>query len=258
MKVRRQGMLAVSTIATAMLAGVSLAQADGVERGARAYAAPFSWTGLYLGGHSGWLGGDISGHFAPVNPAFGFKAEPDDGGIAGLHVGYNYQFGAVVVGVEGGLSGDILGSNDQGAVLGAGLNGPCGFVANVQTCNGRFTQIREIGGRLGWAFGHWLAYGTGGYANARIETWGTSLPSGTKFSVESANHDGWYGGGGVEYALTRHAIVGVEYKHYTFDSEAHRDVASPNNSRVVKGDADAVMARLSFKFGPWSEPAPLK
>jgi opacity protein-like surface antigen len=117
-------------------------------------------------------------------------------------------------------------------------------------------------------------YATGGYANARIETWGTcnsvtgcvalnGTTNGLKFSMGSAEHDGWYAGGGVEYALSQWAIVGVEYKHYDFDTQSH--VAGfpalvLGDSRAVRGDADAVMARMSLKFNPFAPAAaaPLK
>jgi outer membrane immunogenic protein len=161
-----------------------------------------------------------------------------------------------VLGVEGSLSSDFLTSEDEGKKIGGGLGAPCGLVS-TETCNGRITSIRDIGGKAGWAMDRWMAYGTGGFAEARIQTWGTFIAAGAHVSDGSNLHDGWFAGGGLDYALSKHAIVGIQYKHYSFDSEAH---AVPNlvDSRVVHADSDAIMSRLTFKFGLDRAYEPLK
>jgi outer membrane immunogenic protein len=249
MKVRLQSVLAVSAaIAAAALASATVVRADGMDRGpGPAGYAPTNWSGIYIGAQTGWMDSTIKGNFAPLNTPFSFEADPQTG-IAGIHLGYQHQWGNFVLGVEGSLSGDFLTDEKEGSKVGGGLGGACGFVANTETCNGRITSIRDIGGKAGWAMGQWMAYGTGGFAEARINTWGTVLPGGTRFSEGSNTHDGWFAGGGLDYALSKHAIIGLQYKHYSFDSEAHA-VPVATDSRVVHADSDAIMSRLTFKFG---------
>src|SRR4051812_16480339 len=69
------------------------------------------WTGFYLGAHGGWAGGDAKytflthGHY---NDFAGDTATQSiSGGMAGGHIGFNWQWGNFVVGLEG--SGDWSG-----------------------------------------------------------------------------------------------------------------------------------------------------
>jgi outer membrane immunogenic protein len=145
-------------------------------------------------------------------------------------------------------------SAEEGHKIGGGGSGACGLGAG-DACNGRIYQIREIGGKLGWAMGRWMAYGTGGFADARINTW--EILSGTHSNEGSNEHNGWFAGGGVDYALSKNAIVGIQYKHYDFGSESHIDVAGMDN-RVVRAESDAIMSRMTLKFGLERGYEPLK
>jgi outer membrane immunogenic protein len=78
-------------------------------------AAPiYNWTGFYLGAHAGyrWANGDLTSAAYIFDPPFLFidpvafpaRSESYDlnGGIVGVHGGYNYQFAPNwLVGVEG-------------------------------------------------------------------------------------------------------------------------------------------------------------
>ena len=296
MKPRLQNMLAASAaLAAVALASASVALADGMPAAAPpAYVPPYTWTGLYIGAQSGWMEGNIRGHTVPpfpanqpipsVNEGFGFKADPGTG-IAGFHIGYQQQWSNIVVGLEGSLSWDFLTEEDEGQEIGRGVNGQCGFVGpsagHEAACNGRIYSIRDIGPRIGFAKDKWLAYATGGYAQARINTWGTIFPPITtpvttppqspqnRFQEGSATHDGWFVGGGVDYALSNNVFIGFQYKHYEFGSETEFTSTSgssafnPNNfvpgpARRVDATADAFMLRTDFKFNYQPAPAPMK
>jgi outer membrane immunogenic protein len=95
-----------------------------------------------------------------------------------------------------------------------------------------------------------MAYGQGGYAQAQIDTQGLINATGVAFSPAGATHGGWYAGVGVEYAVLDYLILGVDYKHYEFDSKNHDSVVV-NDRRTVDATSDAVMGRVSFKFNPW-------
>src|SRR3954470_6745756 len=74
----------------------------------------FTWTGFYVGAQVGYAWGDNNndipggafvargGVLVPFDGGFGGD---NDGFLAGVHAGYNYQFGAFVAGVEGDIEG---------------------------------------------------------------------------------------------------------------------------------------------------------
>src|SRR6266699_1655612 len=62
--------------------------------------APFTWTGLYLGGNIGgaWAQHNVSDSLLGLN----FSQQTSNGVfIGGGQLGFNYQFGPLVLGVEG-------------------------------------------------------------------------------------------------------------------------------------------------------------
>ena len=87
--------------------------------------------------------------------------------------------------------------------------------------------------------------------------------AGPTWSATSKWHSGWAVGGGIDYALTRNWILGVEYLHIYFDDGLHQGFNNfgenvHDRDHLVNADADTVMARLSYKFGPREEYRPLK
>lgn len=213
------------------------------------------WSGLYAGASIGWAGTSYSSELQgfPGNLVSG----DHDSGIAGLHVGIQHQFlRHFVIGVEGSLSGTGVFS-DYGDRIPGGVPDCLGVnVAGPQfSCEARLHNLFTVGPRLGWTPGeHWLLYATGGYANGRITDRVTLNSTGQTVGMTSASHDGWFIGGGVEYALNHNWIVGVEYMHVDFDSRFRCEnvVAggcAAGESRTGSADTDIVRARLSFKLG---------
>ena len=102
-----------------------------------------------------------------------------------------------------------------------------------------------------------MVYGQAGYAQARIDTQGLANATNTAFSLTSATHGGWYAGVGADYAVLDYLILGLDYKHYEFDSKQHSctvgalNCGAPADNRNVSAKSDAVMGRVSFKFNPW-------
>ena len=76
------------------------AYADGMARRAAPMEQPFSWTGLYVGGHAGLVTGDTQGSVPPFTTDY-----PVNGALYGGQIGYNWQHGLMVYGVEGSFSG---------------------------------------------------------------------------------------------------------------------------------------------------------
>jgi outer membrane immunogenic protein len=230
------------------------------------YAPPplpiFTWSGFYAGINAGYAF-DYSTRFRSVyNPtgALGSSRLNDDGVTAGGQIGYNYQFGAgsgIVVGLEADAAWTDLGRT-RGYDLGGGFAG--GLHSSLD-------YLGTVRGRLGYAFGQFLVYGTGGFAYGNVSN---------RFAVTdglTSNYDasrsrtqtGYTYGGGVEYALPTNTFLNffhssavtlkVEYLHYDLGST---NIYAPNlvagaaagdsyNVRA-KTDGDLVRAGLNYKF----------
>ena len=137
------------------------------------------------------------------------------------------------------------------STAGNGLAGPCGFPVGT-SCRAKINDVASVGGKLGWTpWSQWLFFAQGGWAGAHISTDGVIDATNTTFSPTSNWHHGWFVGGGIDYAITPIVSVGVDYKHYEFNSADHIDVLAAGNDRVIEAKADAVFARLNIKlWGP--------
>jgi outer membrane immunogenic protein len=249
-------MAALAAAAAFVFAGSATAADMPVKAPPAPLPPAFTWTGWYVGLNGGGLWGETTGNFAPVFPNFRWRADLSQG-LAGVTTGSNWQFGQFVIGTE---STYEVGLGDYGSTTANGIAGPCGFVAGIQSCQSRINDLFTFGAKLGWAGtgliggGNWLLFAQGGYARANISTLGVTNATGVAFSRSQAWHDGWFAGVGLDYALSSVVSVGIDYKHYEFNSESHLDqFGNNNNSRVVSATADAVFARINFKiFGPGS------
>ena len=119
-------------------------------------------------------------------------------------------------------------------------------------CRGRAQSILTIGPRLGFAVNdQWLLFVSGGFASGRIMTQTVNAATGVGFDESRSRHDGWYVGGGVDYAITRNIILGLEYQH--IDLENINVSPTPFNATEIRDSLDArtdiVRARLTYKFG---------
>jgi len=181
--------LILAGIAAAMLtAPLAARAADLVHPSykAPAYVAPpFSWSGFYLGVNGGYLWGNSDWTVGPTT----FEVAPK-GFLAGATLGYNIQTGNWVWGIEG----DIDYVNAKGTSDAAICNG----------CTFEDTWLATVRGRVGYAFGRWLPYLTGGgaFANAKVSSPGGSV---------SKTQDGWTAGVGLEWAFLEHWSAKVEY-----------------------------------------------
>ena len=245
-------------IAASILAAsaVSAFAADMPARIAKAPVAPpvltYDWSGIYFGGAVGGAWHDTAGDFFNA-PGFLWHSGSETGLIYGGFGGIQKQWGNFVLGVEGGWNGLDNGFNRS---IGTGLIGSgCGLAVGL-SCESRLDSIWYIGGRVGYAWNRFMLYGQGGYAQADIDTRTVVNGTGLTFDHAGASHGGWYAGVGAEYAVLDYLILGIDYKHYQFDSKAHNcNLAliscDPLLNRNVDADVNSVMARLSFKFNPW-------
>jgi len=244
---RKVGALALAALA--LILTTSLASAGGRDEGGYWPAiGGYNWSGLYVGGSLGWAGTSTDWrytHPAPANCCAPVSSD-ENSGIAGIHIGLQHQFGQIVLGVEAAVSNpNIFGDDFQG-------KSGC-IIGDPRGCDTHVGAIATVGGRVGYAFNNTLLFIGGGYATANIKS---RLQT---FDQDEARHDGWYIGGGIEYALMPNVIVGLEYQHIEFDTVEHQPTSGLANFRNIDADVDVVRARLSFKLGrDEPRPAPLK
>jgi outer membrane immunogenic protein len=130
------------------------------------YLPAITWTGLYFG----------------INAGAAFTDEDtsdndDTVFIGGLHLGFNWQkHGAWVFGVEGDVD----------------------FADDVD-------YVASLRGRIGYAMGSTLLYGTGGWA------W-----LGVADDTDEDNLDGYVVGGGLEHKFSPNVSAGVETLYYNY------------------------------------------
>lgn len=238
-----------SVIATATaIGGAGLALADGYNAPRVRYERPSDWSGVYFGVQSGYQWSSIDTNF--VNAGTNFSVDQNSG-LVGAFLGYQHQFGQIVLGVEGNWLSAFRDEVGSATCPGATF-----------TCTQRLNDILTAGGRVGWAAGHWMPYVTGGFASARYEYRTFTTATGTVFDTGATRHDGWYIGGGAEWKVSPGWAVGLEYRHYEFDTAGQQPnkpdgTFTTTDKYSADPTTDTITARVSWRWG--REPAaPLK
>ncbi|HEY1603032.1 MAG TPA: TonB-dependent receptor, partial [Pirellulales bacterium] len=214
---------------------------------ASALSPAFTWTGLYVGGDSGFGWDSAKG---TLTDATGAPLSPYDynvhGPIVGVFAGGNYQFGQFVAGVEGDWQrSSLTGNNQYYAPLGAAGAFP-GGPFYVSTTIKDYESIR---GRLGFAYGRFLVFGTGGWA------WGDpsndyGLVGSAPFVSEGWNAAGWTAGAGLDYALTDNVFGRVEYRYTDLRTSGFVNVATDSADAANKVAISDVRVGIAYKFNP--------
>jgi outer membrane immunogenic protein len=232
-------------------------------------AAPYSWSGLYIGTHAGyaWGRGDLTDSFCDgVTPGNCTEDDPEsefsglpgtwiahtDSGsfVGGVHIGYNHQFS----------SGFVLGAESD-LDFGRVFKGPFFFGENFgytdPTGSGTAGEIKlGLSGsarvRAGIAVDRWLPFVTGGVAFAKYEATITRPDDDEYPRSGDGNLVGWTLGGGVNYALTDHVILGAEYRFTNFGSDSVGLTNPANDTDVWAHTVDLkthdIRLSASFKF----------
>lgn len=191
---------------------------------------PFSWSGFYVGmnGGYGW------GRSSWSDPAVGTDSGHFNtrGALLGGQLGYNWQLGSVVFGVETDADWANISGNGNGGVCLADAGGAC------QTKQTWFGTTR---GRIGYAFGRWLPYVTGGGAYGDINA---AQSNGTSTTTRF----GWTAGGGVEYSLDRNWSAKVEYLHLDLGTAGFFSAANNATTLSVPAKDNLVRAGINYHW----------
>jgi high affinity Mn2+ porin len=208
---------------------------------APAFKAVYDWTGFYIGGHVGYGGGSIGPGTNPL-PEQGVFFPPSLTGLTGgYQAGYNRQFSnRVVLGVEADASFT--------SPLDAPRSTPAPFNATLD-------YIGTVRGRIGYAFGPWMPYATGGFA------WGHSHvnlndSAGEVFAAPGKIQTGWTAGGGVEFAVSENWSAKLEYDYIDLSRQTY-DLSSFGLPGVaVDPKVHLVKLGLNYRIGdtPWIAP----
>jgi outer membrane immunogenic protein len=272
--------LALAVTALAAFGGQAIA-ADMAARPMKAPPAPVamvqSWTGLWISGGFGYGLMDIDHSVRDVVAPFPiFDIGQDHGGrgwLGKVGVGGDYQFqgpfGSWVVGVFADAQwSDIKGN--YGFVCPGGCAGP--FVYQGQLKN---DWSWSVGGRLGYvALPGLLTYVNGGYTQAHFNQVNYINNDGPPFGPTglvrpSETRDGWFIGGGTEYAISQ--LPGLfwksEYRFSDYGNHSTTQVCtvalgcgaagslhSVDTSRIY---VQAVTTELVYRFN-WGGPVVAK
>jgi outer membrane immunogenic protein len=183
-------------------------------------SAPWSWTGVYVGGNVGghWGTDSITSASDPLGWTVAGAAAIDSSSPTSLHpegilgggqAGYNWQFSSFVLGLEADM-------NWPGGTATRTLGVPAIAAGDFMTNSTSLTFLATVRSRLGVTIDHALLYVTGGLAIGTVQTTDTfsSFGGTSPGTVSSASsRAGWTVGAGVEYALTRNWSVKGEYLH---------------------------------------------
>jgi outer membrane immunogenic protein len=226
---------------------------------APSYAAPFSWTGFYIGAHVGWGWGwgwgtvkwsdacPLDSHHACIitepGPAGRYSL---NGFLGGGQLGYNLQSGWAVFGVDADAGWtDIKGSGS--CVLG-------------RKCSSKIDALGTITGRFGGAVDHALVYlkGGGAWVHEKHTVTDGSNSVGDNDSGDvviqyisdssSQTRWGWTVGAGVEYAFTSHWSGKLEYNFLDFGKDT---IVLPKNSfqSDLRQTIQTVKLGINYRFG---------
>jgi outer membrane immunogenic protein len=212
----------------------------------------FDWSGVYVGAHLGAAWGDLPRGETIVDESVVVESVRGDseleGSLAGGHLGFNHQFGRWVGGAEVSLSGGDVEASQSARVSFDGES----FEGHAKT---EIDDLFLATVRLGYAFDRTLAYVKAGYASADVKV--RAEIDDMDVSVSSSErHAGFTIGGGIEYALTKGVIFGLEYNRVDLGDTTHvafakedGDVVGAAPVRVEPDVLHVAMARLSLKFG---------
>ena len=208
----------LATVATMIFAGAASAADMPARMPVKAVpfvAAPYNWTGFYVGGNIGYGWASTSADVGGSTNMNGF--------IGGGQIGYNWQMNNLVLGLEA----DFQGSNER-----ANATGAIGLVAITATERVRY--FGTVRGRIGYAWDRFMVYATGGYAYTNIGLDVTATAPGPITATASSNStkSGATIGAGVEWAFAGPWTAKLEYLYIDTGTQAVTLLGVTDNARI--------------------------
>jgi outer membrane immunogenic protein len=251
--------LLVACVAAAAFCGAPAFAADMAVKAPAPVAPPSClWCGVYVGVNAGWSHEQVGWAFDPpvagaANQSYNLT---QDKGVIGLQAGVQWQFSNWVLGAE--VAWDTLGNNLP-RTPGYGIVAPASAGGKDSVAGIDPDGIFMVGPRAGWVFqNNFMLYADGGFAGADIAANSITAAGAMPDQYGSQWHRGWFAGGGLEYAVSKVVILGVDYRHVglntitTCSLSAGSCAASNaiNATTDLKANVDMVTFRASLKFNP--------
>ena len=231
----------LSTVSALALSGVASAADMPVKT--PAFPSAVTWTGFYLGAHGGfaWLDasqtitGPISiGSTCTTAPAARCDIN-DTGGVFGGQIGYNWQSRDWVFGIEADASGTSLKRTETFAYTGFS-----------HVINDKMDWLASVRGRLGWAVGDTLFYGTAGVAFSHFDAGWLRIGGAARAQFDRST-TGWVAGGGIEKIFSRNWSARVEFLHYGFGKDSLGSTIGGTYTTAFRHDVSVVRLGLNFR-----------
>jgi outer membrane immunogenic protein len=197
--------------------------------------------------------------FASAQPAFfaasGVNSTNPSGWVGGGQAGYNWQNGSLVYGLEADIAALGLRSTMNTTLIG---NIP---IPAFATTTSNIDWYGTVRGRLGWATGPVMIYGTGGLAYGRTGLNSTLVDPffGIALNTQSSSvKTGWVLGAGLDYLVRPNLILNFSYQYIDLGRTNLYGIVAPNQilSQNLYGRDQFQVATigLSWLFAP-SAPA---
>jgi high affinity Mn2+ porin len=256
------------TVRNALLASVAmLALASAFARAADVPAMPvkappaagagaYDWSGAYVGVHAGFDDGNSNWSAVPgLAGSFSLPANFDFFGgtgsyYAGLQAGYNWVLPShILIGIEA----DASFPNSDVTVPNSIAGGQVFFSPStgLASFGERVVEFGTLRGRIGYAFNHWMVYGTGGLAwthdvltRTQIDGTAGAAAPGT-IEPELLWRFGWAAGLGVEMALSPRWSARAEYLVTQFGRSG---VSFPGAAQPFDSDLALQSVRLGLNY----------
>jgi outer membrane immunogenic protein len=201
-------------------------------RAAYAYApmpaAPFNWTGFYVGAQSGY---GLTQPNTTTTSSGGLDTPRPSGGFWGAQIGVNKQFApGWLIGAEFEAAFARLEASQKGANPADG--------SELLAATIKLDSLMTLRGRFGFAADRNLFYLTGGFAWSEIEvaagSGGGGLGGPVRSSYVNQTVPGWTVGGGIERALWDNWTGKIEYLYVRLDPIKSEQTSIQTNVHTFK------------------------
>jgi outer membrane immunogenic protein len=228
---------------------------------APAYAAPFSWTGTYVGANAGWTWGTFDLNPAATDNLSGAVGQPGSASInsssviGGFQAGYNWQIGIWVLGLEQDYQFTGLKQTRT-------FSAPAALFLAGDSIQAKTDYLAATRARLGVTWERALFYAAGGLETGMFDVTSNYVSRGIggspaqSFTDTNKLHFGFNVGAGIEYAVTNNVFIGAEYRYIDLGKETYdlgaftpSGLAAQTVSSTVSLTASQVTARLNIKLG---------
>lgn len=224
-----------------------------IAAAAPAAAQDQDWSGFYVGANAGASWGDTALDLKVQGPNGPVALPPADVGIinqvgaedgnktaftGGVQGGYNYQTGNWVLGLETDFGFFDLDQKRTNAYRSGVLTNPQVTYALDQRV--KTDWIWTLRPRVGYAWGPWMGYVTGGLATTETKFTTTlqdnRLPQNVAAFEKSDTDTGWTGGLGAAYRFNTHIALHGDWLYVDF-GKVHGSATTPNDFAIIAPEA---------------------